>query len=787
MRQKRKILWRIGGGVIGVTAVLVICFFIWAMPKPALLETTPFGSEVYDRNGKLLRLSTAMDQRYRVFAPLDEISPYLIDATLLYEDRYYWQHPGVNLVALFEAAADTYLMGNQRGASTVTMQLARMKYNIHSTTPIGKMHQILWAFRLEMHYSKKEILEAYFNLAPYGGNVEGIKAASLIYFGKSPKSLTQAEAILLATIPQNPAKRKPDAHGGETDALHNARQRLGAAWLSAHPSVNAHVLGLQHRFQLGLPAQLPFYAPHTTTRFVTPQRPHRQHPPRRVDTTLELEIQKELEARIRSYVDKRRLSGIHNAAAMVLDYRSNQVVAVVGSADFFNQDIHGQVNGATASRSPGSALKPFVYGLAIDQGLIHPASLIKDSPVSFSDYTPGNFDKGFKGPISATEALVRSRNIPAVRLASQLSGGGLYHLLQQAGVKKLRSEDSYGLPIVLGGVEVSMEELAALYSALKHGGVVRDVVYQKQQKAGDIIHSRIMSPEAAFLISEMLAENGRPDQRFKDEWTRDSVPIAWKTGTSPGMRDAWSAGIVGQYVLVVWVGQFMGGQSPAYVGRRSAAPLFFEIVDSLRTRGPASAEGPNRQLNVTKVDVCATSGALPGPHCPHTRQTWFIPGKSPIKRCSIHQEIEVNPQSGLRVCPGQHGRSKKQVVEVWPSDMLRLFNAAGLPRQTPPLFPRSCALTASAPEPDSLRISSPQNRWVYALRPQNKLPQKVPFIANSNGDAAVLFWFVDGVPIGRVAPDETLFWSPRPGVFQVAVLDDRGRSDSLTVNVEVVE
>ncbi|MBN2528893.1 MAG: penicillin-binding protein 1C [Deltaproteobacteria bacterium] len=746
------------------------------------MDTCDFGCEIYDRNGKLMRLTTASDERYRSFVSFNQISKHLVDATLLYEDRYFWQHPGVNVVALMAAAVDTYVGGNQRGASTITMQLARMKYGIDSRTPLGKLHQILWAFRLEMHYTKEEILEAYFNLAPYGGNVEGIKAASLIYFGKSPQNLTQSEAILLATIPQNPAKRKPGPLGKETDSLYDARQRLGAIWLTEHPNVERHALGLRHRFTLGLPLQLPFFAPHTTVRLLAKHRGAR-----RLDTTLLLEIQKELEERIGTYVEKHRLAGIHNAAAMVLDHRNNHVVALVGSADFFNANIDGQVNGTTARRSPGSALKPFVYGLAMDEGLIHPASLLKDSPVSFSDYTPGNFDKQFRGPISATEALVRSRNIPAVRLASQLSDGGLYQLLQKAGVKKLRDENTYGLPIVLGGVEVSMEELASLYSALKNDGVVTDVVYEKPRATAERLRVRIMSPEAAFLNTEMLSVHGRPGQRFNDAWTRDSFPVAWKTGTSPGMRDAWSVGIVGQYVVVVWVGQFMGGQSPAYVGKRSAAPLFFEIVDSLRARGLQPPVHLDKQLNVTRVEVCATSGALPGPHCPHTRETWFIPGKSPIQRCAIHQQIEVDTRTGQRVCPEKAGSGQKQVVELWPSDMRQLFKEAGLPRTPPPQFPSSCALSASEPELASLKITSPKNRLVYAVRSDSHEEEKVPFTAQSSGDANVLFWFVNGAPIGRAAPGETLFWPPRPGTFQVAVLDDQGRSDSLTVHIEMVK
>jgi penicillin-binding protein 1C len=493
-----------------------------------------------------------------------------------------------------------------------------------------------------------------------------------------------------------------------------------------------------------------------------------------------------VERRIRSYVDRNAHLGITNATALLVETDTMAVRAAVGSADFTNEAIAGQVNGLTARRSPGSTLKPFVYALAMDQGRIHPGSLLKDAPAHFAEYTPDNFDGTFSGPITATEALVRSRNIPAITLAAQLKGEGLYGFLKQAGIAGLRPKASYGLAPVLGGVEITMEELVMLYAMLKNGGMVRPLVKRLDQKDPVTAPAPLLSKEASFLTLEMLAQNPRPDQGFDETWIRDRAFTAWKTGTSPGARDAWSVGVIGPYVLAVWVGQFSGGR-PVYVGRKAAAPLFFDIVDSLRAVARLGPIVPPDDTNVRRVPVCALTGALPGPHCPHTKRSWFIPGVSPITECTVHRPVEIDNRTGLRSCDPGSKHNRTEVFAFWPSDILALFDEAGLKHRIPPPYNKGCAIPLDPRPSTVLKISSPRKNVTYAARAGRMPDEKIAFEAVNDADASRLFWFVDTAYAGTVPPREPLFWTPTSGTYTVRVVDDKGRTDSRRLTVRVVE
>ncbi len=763
-------------------AIIAACI-LWLKDKPVLLEQYDFSTSVYDRDGHLLRLNTAKDESYRVFVPFDEISKNVQEATLLYEDRYFWSHPGFNPIAIVKAAVDTYIrQQRRRGASTVTMQLARMHFGITSRTPMGKLSQIAHAIKLEIHYSKKQILEAYLNLAPYGGNLTGIKAASLVYFGKEPGELTLAEAMALSVIPQNPHKRKPTPNGMEPNELIKARTRLADSWISGHPEHEKNQLGLTHPLKMRNVSQLPFLAPHFTTTLLM-----RVKDQGKVETTIDLKLQGALERRISSYVERNRASGIFNAAAMLIDHRNMEVLALVGSADFHDRKIDGQVSAATSRRSPGSTLKPFVYALAMDQGIIHPGSLLKDAPATFAEYTPHNFDGEYRGPLTATEALVRSRNIPAITLSSKLQSNGLYEFVKSAGVENLRPKNDYGLAPVLGGIELTMEKLVELYALLAGGGELRPLKFRLFESGTSHDTKRLLSKEASFLTLAMLFNNPRPGQGFKDDWIRDPSPVSWKTGTSPGSRDAWSVGVFGPYVLAVWVGQFKGGGSAVYVGRKSAAPLFFEIVDNLRGPGGFQPTKPDDDLNIVKVDVCSVSGALPREYCPNTKLSWFIPGKSPIGRCHIHRKIKIDSRTGKRSCDENSEYNREEVFEFWPSDLAKLFREAGLPRRLPPTYGKKCQGTRKDPLTSTLKITSPRKKLTYSIRACKLDKERIAFKAISDADALKLFWFVDSKHVGRADPGETLFWKPAPGTFTIRVVDDKGRFDTRRLVVEVVE
>src|SRR3954470_14694222 len=469
---------------------------VWlALPKPPLLEGIDFSTRVRDRNGEVLRVTLTADQKYRIWTPLKEISPALVDATLKFEDKYYGSHLGINPVSLLRAAWNLAVSrGSHGGASTITMQLARLRYHLRTRTFAGKLRQIVYALELERHYSKAQILEAYLNLAPYGRNIEGVGAASEIYFSKSAPRVTSAEAVALSVIPQSPTRRALIA-GGENERVTNAQQR----WYSR--SITKEAPSLTFRAEARTRRSL--IAPHFVQQALESKGAGAD-----VVTTLDISLQQTLEKRVNDYIAQNRERGIENASALLIDFNTMEVLAQIGSSDFSNVEIKGQVDGTRRPRSPGSTLKPFVYALALDQGKIHPLTLLKDAPHTFGDYNPENFDREFLGPIRASDALARSRNVPAVTLASELSHPTFYEFLRDAEVPLPKPASYYGLSLPLGGAEVTMQDLVRLYATLANGGRMQPLRRTLNQPVAKSV--RMLTPEAAFLTLDMLGQIPRP-------------------------------------------------------------------------------------------------------------------------------------------------------------------------------------------------------------------------------------------------------------------------------------
>ncbi|MDH4120462.1 MAG: penicillin-binding protein 1C [Deltaproteobacteria bacterium] len=773
-------------------AAVVIVLGYALIPRPALYRGVRFSQAVYAANGTLLRLTLSSDERYRLRVPLGAISPRLVEATLTYEDQWFRFHPGVNPVSLGRAFWQTYIRGSRRmGGSTITMQLARLRFGVRSNTLGGKLVQILRALQLERHYSKDEILEAYLALAPYGGNVEGVGAASLIYFQKSPDRLTLAESLALSVIPQNPTRHRPGLRpaarlGGEGDTdinpwLEDARRAQLTRWLVGHPEERERK-SLEKSGKLPLLAHsrkgLPFLAPHFVD-WVLNTFPDENI----LTTTLEPDLQAALERTGRQYRATHRRVGVDNLSALLVDTRDMGVKAMLGSADYNDPYIQGQVIGPLARRSPGSALKPFIYALALDQGLIHPHTVLKDAPAAFGDYDPENFDGVFKGPVSATEALVNSRNVPAIYLASRLKEPTLYQLLKQAEVKGLREEAHYGLALVLGGGEITMAELTAMYAMLANEGEWRPLRLTTRQPLA--AGRRLVSAEAAVLTLGMLRANSGMGGEYRSDWVRNPLPVSWKTGTSHGFKDAWTVGVAGPYVLAVWVGHFDGQGNPAFVGREMAAPLMFSMLDSIRALRPDMAPLPaSPGLKLVRVKVCAASGGLPGPHCPVVVPTWFIPGVSPIELDTVYREVWIDRTTGLRSCGQTAHGARREVYEFWPSDMLAIFRKAGIPRRVPPPYMAGCHLSAMGAPPE---ITSPREGVVYTLPSRQVGVMAVPLSAVMDGDAHITYWFVDNDYLGRSGRGETFFWKAQPGRYVIRALDDQGRHDAREVIVTTIE
>jgi penicillin-binding protein 1C len=763
-------------------ALALAALRLW--PHAPLMQGYPLSTGVWSADGELLRVTRAPDDQYRLWVPLEQIAPALADAFLLKEDRWFYWNPGANPMALVRAAVRTYGGDRRQGGSTLTMQLARLTKRLNTRTPAGKLRQIAEALWLEARYSKHDLLEAYLNVVPFGGNIQGVGAASRIYFGKAPDRVSLSEALTLAVIPQRPstrAGRAPSEAG-----LLKARAELGRAWLRRHGDDDA----VRRQVMLPIVARQQFSMPRLAPHFVDALLADRRSPGGRIDTTIDARLQRLVERQIERHLNRVGDVGVHNAASVLIDTRDMAIKAWVGSADYWNEAIDGQVNGVLAKRSPGSTLKPFVYALALDQGVLHPQTMLRDAPTSFGPFAPENFDGRFVGPISAEEALIRSRNVPAVWVSTQLKQPSLYQFLSSAGVRDMRPESFYGLALPLGGGEVTMEELAGLYAMLANDGILRPLRAEAStgmrsgSNGGRSEGVRLLSPEATFVTLDMLRRNPRPDAdgtiAVRARW-----PVAWKTGTSWGFRDAWSAGVIGPYVLVVWIGDFEGRGNPAFVGVDAAAPLFFRIADALNMARPDEAAAPlTPPPGVSRVAVCAESGDLPNVHCPHTVDTWYIPGKSPIRVSQLHRAVAIDPLTGRAGCPPYAAGTRFEGFEFWSSDILKLFRQAGMPRRIPPPLPPCTAEDTM----DGPRIASPLRSVSYALR--RSAPQEaITLDASAAADVQRVFWFDGRALIGvRAVADGALPWRPAAeGAHLIRIVDDHGRSAERDVEVRFTQ
>ncbi|WP_425431769.1 penicillin-binding protein 1C [Gemmobacter aquatilis] len=525
---------------------------------PLVLESS---AEVVDRNGILLRAYTVGDGRWRMTVEPEAVDPRYIEMLVAYEDKRFWQHGGVDGWAILRAVAQAAWNGRVvSGGSTLTMQVARLLEDSGTGQVAGKLRQARVALALEQQLTKRQILQLYLNLAPFGGNLEGVRAASLAYFGKEPRRLTPAEAALLVAIPQAPESRRPDRH---LQAAIAARGRvlaraLGDGVISAE---EAEAVRGEPVPQARKP--VPMLAPHLADRMraAEPQNP-------RITLTLDAGLQKALEALARDAVAGK--GDQLQIALLAADPVSGEVLASVGSAGFLADRRQGFVDMTRALRSPGSTLKPLVYGLAFDEGLGHPETMIDDKPVSFGPYAPQNFDKLFRGTVRMREALQMSLNIPVVLITDALGPAKVLAAMRRAGMKPVLEGGQPGLALSLGGVGVTLEDMVQLYAAIARGGVALPLRYTGEGAEGQ----RVMSAVAAWQVADVLAglppPPGAPENR-----------LAYKTGTSYGHRDAWAIGFDGRFVVGVWMGRADGTPVPGAFGGDLAAPVLFQAMGRL--------------------------------------------------------------------------------------------------------------------------------------------------------------------------------------------------------------
>ena len=766
-----------------IFALCVVCL-VWGLARmmmPPLMRGVDFSHAYYDRNGKLMRVTLSADDKYRLYKPLNEIDDVLKRATILYEDKYFYYHPGINPIALVRATAG-WARGAEHpaGASTITMQVARIKYNLDTKRIGGKLIQIAAAIYIDALYSKHDILEAYLNLAPYGGNIEGAYAASLIYFHRSPDALSAIESITLATIPQNPTRRGLNTTAG-LENMRRMRGDLVRRWVAEYDTTaDLETLAAMDLNVFGI-RDLPFDAPH----FTTQEAKHDSNYWRRrgatnsdVKTTLDMGLQTALQRRLTSEIARKKYLGIENAAAILLNYKTMEVLAHIGSADYFDRAIYGENDGVHARRSPGSTLKPLIYAQAADMGLIHGMTLMKDARINFGVYAPENSDNEFYGPVLARDALTHSRNIPAINLVRDIGVRNFYKLLSDVGVTGLRSPAHYGISIALGGAEVSMFELARIYATMANLGRVHDI----RTRTTDEIDSghQVLSREAFFLTLDMLGRQATPTRTIPfAKNTPQHINHYWKTGTSSSYRDAWTAGIFGDYVLIVWVGNFDGHPNNAFSGARTAAPLYFALADSateyFAANGTPVANNNflEPDMNIAEVEMCADVGGIAGPYCPKTTTAYFIPGKSPIDTASIYRAIPIDKKTGLRACTRDADSTYMAVYEFWDAEYLDMFERAGIMRNTPPPYLPGCKLNDIARNANAPVITAPADGTRIVITDDTDTTD-VAFQAISNATYAKIFWFLDDDMIGTTASGAVLRTRVSMGEHTIRAADQMG-------------
>jgi penicillin-binding protein 1C len=553
----------IGSG-IAVVVVAIAAAGLWQLDRaypPPLDSQTATSAEVLDRDGQLLRAFATPDGYWRLPTSLDKVDRNFVDMLVAYEDKRFWDHPGIDLLAIGRAALQLVTNGRiVSGGSTLSMQLARLIEPRDSRSIASKVKQVLRALQIERRLTKREILERYLTLAPYGGNLEGVRAASLAYFGKEPARLTVSESALLVALPQLPEKRRPDRNALIAQAARDRvlQRMVSAGRLSEREAARAAVDQVPD-LRRPLPA-LAAHAAYSALKRIEPGKP--------LQLTVKKSVQAGLEAVAREAA--KRLGPKLSVAMIMADSRTGEILGEVGSADFFNAGRSGWIDMTRVLRSPGSTLKPFIYGLAFEQGMVAQETMIEDSPADFGGYRPKNFDMGYQGDVTIRQALQLSLNVPAVRVLDGVGPARLLARFRQAGVNPASPvNEAPGLAIGLGGVGISLRDLVQLYTGLANGGKVHALRDGTESTPVDNTAATILDDQATWQIADILG-GVKPPQ--------GALPrgIAYKTGTSYGYRDAWSVGFDGRYVLGVWVGRADASAVPGLSGYVSAAPILFE-------------------------------------------------------------------------------------------------------------------------------------------------------------------------------------------------------------------
>ncbi|MFL1491960.1 peptidoglycan glycosyltransferase PbpC [Pseudomonas antarctica] len=763
------------GFVLLLIALLWLADRIWPLPLPK----DDLARVVLAEDGTPLWRFADANGVWRYPVQTSEVSPYYLEALLTYEDRWFYEHPGVNPLALMRATWQN-LAGARvvSGGSTLSMQVARL-LDPHSRTFHGKLRQLWRTAQLEWHLSKDEILTLYLNRAPFGGTLQGVAAASWAYLGKSPAQLTHAEAALLAVLPQAPSRLRPDRHPQRAQqARDKVLRRLAEFQVWPQSAVDE---ALEEPLLLA-PRLEPSLAP------LLARRLNRPDSPPLIRTTLDATLQRRLEDLLLGW--RARLPEHTSAAILVVEEESMAVRAYLGSVDINDAKRFGHVDMISALRSPGSTLKPFLYGMALDDGLIHSESLLQDVPRRYGDYRPGNFSMGFSGAVPASTALSSSLNLPAVQLLEAYGPKRFAAEMRIGGVPlALPALAEPNLALILGGAGSRLEDLVSGYSAFARDG--RSAAIRLQPD--DTLKERpLLSPGSAWIVRRILSGQARPDRDPRAELVQRPV-LAWKTGTSYGFRDAWAIGVGPRYLIGVWIGRPDGTPVPGQFGLASAAPLMLQVHDVLTNRDSQrgiSAPVKPVPANVGVAPICWPLGqpmSRSDPNCRRQRFAWTLDNTTPPTLQALDQPLSVGLMEsvwvnakGLRVdahCPGAMSKN----IALWPAPL-----EPWLPR----VERREARIPPADPDcpPPALAASSPLSIVGVREGDQLRLPaasqQALRLKISALGGSGRRWWFLNGAPLGDSANQDSINASfEQLGRYQLSVLDEAGQTARVEFSV----
>lgn len=754
-------------GIIFLGGVLLFFILNWIFPVPDKVE---YSTIITDNRGEVINAYLTSDQKWRMKTELDEISPLLQKTIVNKEDRHFYRHIGINPLAVVRAFfSNLFHMRRMSGASTITMQVAKMlepgKRNFWS-----KCREMFRALQLELKYSKKEILQLYLNLVPYGGNIEGVKAASLLYFNKNPDHLSLAEITALSIIPNKPGRMVPGRHNDFIIAERNRwLQRFAARSIFTEKEISdalAEPLDARR-------GTVPHQAPHLSYAL-------KQRGDAIVRTHIDLNTQLKTEKMVADYVRAQRLRNIRNAAVVIIDNRSHRVITYVGSSGFSDTLDGGQVNGAAAVRQPGSTLKPLLYGLCFDEGLLTPHTVMTDVAVNYQGYAPENYDDRFSGYVTVEYALAHSLNIPAVKGLKMLGTEKMIQALSRCQFRQIEKDRrKLGLSMVLGGCGTSLEELTGLFSAFAANGVYIRPSYTGSDSLQQPV--KLLSPAANYMVCEILSKVNRPDFPLSWSATEKMPKIAWKTGTSYGRKDAWSIGFNGRFTVGVWLGNFSGAGAADLSGANTATPLLFRIFNSIDYDSDESWFSQPEDCDIRQV--CGETGLIPAEHCTNRVTDYFIPLISSTQVCANRQEILISADektSYCRSCAPLSGYKKKwfRLVEPEMQDwmMENKINWDRIPPHNPDC---EVVFRGSAPV-----ISFPVNGSEYLINRKN--PEPLQLTCRTANDVNKVYWYINNRFYKSCSPSEKQFFVPEEGPVKISCTDDKGRNRDIRIRVRYV-